>query len=94
MAAGCIPVSTAVGGVEDVLEGGRWGRLVRSREPAAFAAALEDALTAAFEGYDAPEERNDESGRREYARRRYGVVRLVDDHAALYRRLLGEKGLL
>jgi glycosyltransferase involved in cell wall biosynthesis len=93
LAAGCVPVSTAVGGVEDVLEGGRWGRLVRGREPAAFAAALEGALDEARGQTDAPGQDGEESRRRAYARRRYGVSRLVDDHAALYERLLAEKSL-
>jgi glycosyltransferase involved in cell wall biosynthesis len=92
LAAGCVPVSTAVGGVEDVLEGGRWGRLVAGREPAAFAAALEDALGEAASMDDAPAQAK-EAARRAYARGRYGVARLVEDHESLYRRLLSDKKL-
>jgi glycosyltransferase involved in cell wall biosynthesis len=89
LAAGCLPVSTAVGGVEDVLEGGRWGTLVRSRDPADFAAAIEAALD------DAPRMPDYElAARKGYARARFGVKRLVDDHVALYRRLLADRSLV
>jgi glycosyltransferase involved in cell wall biosynthesis len=89
LAAGRTPVATAVGGVEDVLEGGRWGRLVGSRDPADFARALEAALE------DEPAVTGAEvSARKAYARGRYGIDRLVGEHQALYRRLLVEKRLL
>jgi len=83
LAAGCTPVSTAVGGVEDVLEGGRWGKLVRSRRPADFGQALDAALE---EGSLLTE--GEITARKDYARRRFGVFRLIDDHVSLYMTLL------
>jgi glycosyltransferase involved in cell wall biosynthesis len=89
LAAGRAPVATAVGGVEDVLQGGRWGRLVGSRDPADFARALEAALA------DERAVTGDQvSARRAYARDRYGIARLVGEHQALYKRLLERKRLL
>jgi glycosyltransferase involved in cell wall biosynthesis len=86
LAAGRLPVSTAVGGVEDVLEGGRWGRLVRSRNPRDFAMTLDAALSEARALSDA-----EISARKTYARERFGVFRLIQDHVALYRNLLEKK---
>jgi len=86
LAAGRTPVSTAVGGVEDVLEGGRWGELVRSRRPADFGRAIDAALE---EGRVLSEA--EVIARKAYARRRFGVFRLIEDHVALYRSLLEKK---
>jgi glycosyltransferase involved in cell wall biosynthesis len=44
LAAGVPVVSTAVGGVPDVLAGGRWGTLVEPQDPAALAAAIGNIL--------------------------------------------------
>jgi glycosyltransferase involved in cell wall biosynthesis len=88
LAAGCIPVGTAVGGVEDVLEGGRWGKVVYSLSAEDFGAALEAALDEVRSLSD-----SEVSARKAYARSRYGVFRLVADHSALYRSLLAKKGL-
>jgi glycosyltransferase involved in cell wall biosynthesis len=86
MAAGSTPVSTAVGGVEDVLEGGKWGRLVRSRDPREFGLAIDAALS------EAPLlTENEMAARRAYARDRFGVFRLIAEHVALYRDLLEKK---
>jgi glycosyltransferase involved in cell wall biosynthesis len=88
LAAGCIPVGTAVGGVEDVLERGRWGKVVYSRSAEDFGVALEAALD------EAPNLTEREvAARKAYARSRYGVFRLVDDHSALYRGLLAKRAL-
>jgi glycosyltransferase involved in cell wall biosynthesis len=89
LAAGCLPVATAVGGVEDVLEGGRWGTLVRTRSPVDFAGAIEAALDQAPAMTD-----GEIAARKAYARRRYGVGRLVEEHEALYRQLLAQHGSL
>jgi glycosyltransferase involved in cell wall biosynthesis len=86
LAAGCTPVSTAVGGVADVLEGGRWGKLVPSRNPVDFGRALDRALEKAQSLSD-----NEVSARKAYARDRFGISRLIRDHAALYENLLAEK---
>ncbi len=86
LAAGCTPVSTAVGGVSDVLEGGRWGKLVTSRDPAEFGRTLDLAID---EEASVPE--STVVARKEYARARFGVHRLVEEHAALYRKLLEQK---
>ncbi len=86
LAAGCLPVATAVGGVEDVLDGGRWGKLVRTRRPEDFARDLDAALA------EVPHMTADEvAARKAYARGRYGIGRLVEEHEALYRSLLAEK---
>jgi glycosyltransferase involved in cell wall biosynthesis len=86
LAAGCMPVSTAVGGVEDVLEGGRWGKLVRSRSASDFGATLDAALDDERALTD-----EDVAARKAYARDRFGVFRLIRDHVALYRNLLEKK---
>lgn len=83
LAAGCTPVAVDVGGVADVLEEGRLGKLVRRRDPEAVAAALDAALN---ERAGLPDRVQVEW--KASARRRYGVERLVADHVALYNRLL------
>jgi glycosyltransferase involved in cell wall biosynthesis len=86
LAAGRVAVSTAVGGVEDVLERGRWGRLVGSRDPRDFARAIDHALS------DARSLSEFEiTARKAYARQRFGIFRLVQDHVELYRNLLEKK---
>ena len=89
LAAGCLPVATAVGGVEDVLEGGRWGSLVRSRDPSDFGRALDAALDEA-----AVMTRAEASARMAHARQTYGVGRLIEEHETLYRGLLAEKRIV
>jgi glycosyltransferase involved in cell wall biosynthesis len=88
LAAGCSVVCTSVGGVPDVLDGGRWGRLVEGRSPAVFAAALEQALAA---NRSRPAGAADAA--REYVLDKYGIDRLVRDHVNMYEELLRRSGL-
>jgi glycosyltransferase involved in cell wall biosynthesis len=82
MRCGLPVVATDVGGVGEAVEDGRTGRLVPPRDAGALAEAILDVLR--------------EPGRREAmgqaardaARRRFSAERMVDDVAALYRRLL------
>lgn len=78
LAAGVPVVARNVGGVSEVLEGGRWGRLVeRSAGPETWARTLSDAVREP----PAPDLR--EAARRS-VRRRFGVERLVRDMRRLY----------
>jgi len=81
LAAGCIPVATDVGGVADVLDGNKFGRLVANRSPDSFAAALDEVLgdPSRFQAL--------RSMARAHVRERYGVERLISDHVALYNEL-------
>jgi glycosyltransferase involved in cell wall biosynthesis len=85
LAAGRPVVSTAVGGVPDVVENGETGFLVRPGDTHALAERLallaDDPALAARMGAE---------GRRR-SLERYAVARLVDDVDALYRRLLSER---
>lgn len=78
MAAGRATIATEVGGVADVLEGGRLGRLVRPSDPEALAEAVCALL-------DDPARRA-ELGRRgaESAPSRFGIPRLLRDVTDLY----------
>lgn len=80
LAAGVPVVSTAVGGVPDLLRGGEWGRLVSPDDPEALAAAVLVSL-------DEPE---NGSARRDVLAQ-YDISRLAADLAALYRDLLTAK---
>lgn len=80
LAAGVHVVSTAVGGVPDLLRGGEYGRLVPPRDPDALA----DAIVAAL----ADPEQN---SARQAVVAAYDIARLADDLAALYRDLLVSK---
>lgn len=84
LCAGVPVVASAVGGVADVLDGGRCGTLVRGRDPHNFARALAAAL-------DDPEVRSRAKSpeRRDEALRRYGIERLCRDLAELYRDEIG-----
>jgi glycosyltransferase involved in cell wall biosynthesis len=87
LAAGCSVVGLNVGGVADVLEDGKWGRLVSERTPEALAEALSASL--AEHRHRSPET---EAAARRYARAQYGVERLVRDHVHLYEKLLARTG--
>lgn len=82
MAAGVPIVATAVGGVPDVLDGGRAGRLVPYGDPDALAACIRDVVSA-------PERSAAlvEAGRLRV--QNYTWDRVIDDHLALYRELAG-----
>jgi glycosyltransferase involved in cell wall biosynthesis len=80
MTAGTPVVSTAVGGVPDVLRGGARGELVPARDPEQLAGAIERAL--------APEARVRAAGFRQEIEREYGAGRLCRQLEDLYDRLL------
>jgi glycosyltransferase involved in cell wall biosynthesis len=82
LAAGCAVVTTAVGGVSDVVDEGRAGVLVPFGDRRAFADALGELAAS-------PERRRElgEAGRR-HVLKRYSVERLLEDVDALYRSLL------
>lgn len=85
MASGVPGVSTAVGGVGDVIGGPETGRAVPFGDAEALARSIDELLTD-------PAKRR-EMGQRARARvlARYDIGRLVDDIAALYRELLAER---
>lgn len=82
LAAGVPVVSTAVGGVSDLLEGGRYGALVAPGD----ANALAEAMVAALRAPQA-----DHQDIRRAITEAYGIERLAVDLGALYRALLAEK---
>ncbi len=92
LATGTPVVCRGVGGVPELLEGGKWGRLVMESDPVSFADALQEAL-AKPEGSAAITERQSDILRRAEIRRlaaeRFSVARLANDMAALYRAELG-----
>lgn len=79
LAGGCPVVATRVGGLGDLLEGGKLGALV----PSGDAAALADAILAAIE-QPAPED----AAQRTAISACYSIDRSVKELAALYRALL------
>ena len=86
LASGVSVVSTSVGGVPDLLEGGRLGRLTPKGDAGALAAATLAAI-----------DERDDSLRRQWSGavvEAYGIDRLTRDLAALYRELLREQGRL
>jgi glycosyltransferase involved in cell wall biosynthesis len=83
--ASCCPVvTTDVGGLPDLLEGGKLGRLVPSENVDALADAIIDTLC------NPP----DVSHAQAMMHERYGIERLVSDLDSLYRGLLIKKGRL
>ncbi len=83
LAAGVPVVATAVGGVTDLLDGGRLGLIVPPDNVEALAAAIVEALTSPSRWASAEE-------RAGFAER-YGIRRSVERIGALYRRLLQEQ---
>jgi glycosyltransferase involved in cell wall biosynthesis len=88
LAAGCSIVAVSVGGVPDLLEEGRWGRLVSVRSPKAVAGALRSAL-----GEHRGRSPETVTAGQRHAQEKYGVERLVRDHVSLYEGLLARAGL-
>lgn len=85
MAADVPVVARAVGGVAEVLDSGRLGRLVWDAEPASMADALQEILE------EGPEPTSVESAR-SYALDHFCVERLLHDVKALYLEELGGRG--
>jgi glycosyltransferase involved in cell wall biosynthesis len=83
MASGTPVVSTAVGGVPDVLRGGARGELAPTKDPAALAAAIERALR--------PEARQRAASFRGEIHEQYGAGRLCRQLEALYDGLLADR---
>jgi glycosyltransferase involved in cell wall biosynthesis len=81
LAAGCPVVATNVGGVADLLDGGRLGALV----PSGDADALAEAILACLKT------RPDMKAAQETMLKRYGIERLAQDMDSLYRGLLAKK---
>ncbi|MGQ9909758.1 MAG: glycosyltransferase family 4 protein [Candidatus Flexifilum sp.] len=82
LAAGCPVVTTAVGGLRDLLENGAFGTLVPAGDAAALSAAIE-AVIAQPDVHRATAQRA-----RAIMLERYGIDRLVQDLDELYRALL------
>lgn len=85
MAAGAPVVSTAVGGVPDLIDDGQTGLLVPPGDAPALAQALDRLLR------DPELARRMAAAARPAALARFSIDRLADDLAALYRTLLREK---
>jgi glycosyltransferase involved in cell wall biosynthesis len=82
LAAGRPVVATAVGGTPDLLEGGRFGKLVPVKSPAATAAAIQWALDSPTEAHLMA------STGQSVVLAKYSVARLLEDMSSLYRELL------
>lgn len=82
LAAGCPVVSTSVGGVPDLLNGGKLGKLVPPDDAEALAQATLDTLATPPNMQVARDTMLD----------RYGIDRLIKDLDGLYRGLLAKKG--
>jgi glycosyltransferase involved in cell wall biosynthesis len=81
LAACCPVVATAVGGVPDLLDQGKLGRLVKDQTPEALAKGILDTLASPPDGQEAQALMVD----------RYGIERLVKDLDGLYRGILAKK---
>lgn len=81
LAACCPVVATAVGGVPDLLDQGKLGRLVAEQTPEALAKGILDTLASPPDGQEAQDLMVD----------RYGIERLVKDLDGLYRGILAKK---
>ncbi len=81
LAAGCPVVATAVGGVPDLLDHGKLGKLVNDQTPDSLATAIVKTLAAPPDGAEAQALMVD----------RYGIERLVKDLSGLYRGILAKK---
>ena len=81
LVAGCPVVATAVGGIPDLLDGGKLGRLVPSGDASALGLAILDTISQDYDPIPA----------RTAMQARYGLDRLVDDLDSLYRGLISSK---
>lgn len=81
LAGGCPVVATAVGGLPDLLDHGKLGRLVDEQTPEALSKAILDTLASPPDGREAQALMVD----------RYGIERLVKDLDGLYRGILAKK---
>ncbi len=81
LSAGCPVVATAVGGLPDLLDHGKLGRLVNDQEPASLAKAIVEVVAKPPDGIEAQALMVD----------RYGIDRLVKDLDGLYRGILAKK---
>lgn len=81
IAAGCPVVATSVGGLPDLLEGGKLGRLVPPDDAPALAEAIIDAI------HNPPQMAKLQA----MMLNRYGIERLIDDLDSLYHGLLAKK---
>ncbi len=81
LAGGCPVVATAVGGLPDLLDHGKLGRLVNDQSPEALSKALVETLASPPDGREAQALMVD----------RYGIERLVKDLDGLYRGILAKK---
>jgi len=84
MAAGVPVVSTAVGGVPDLLQGGDLGILVASGDELALAEAI-------ISGLKQPDHRRIKRAKA-HALNQFGAERVIDDLRHLYRELLSNRG--
>ena len=87
MAAGCPVVATCVGGLPDLIDNHKTGRLVPSRDSKALASAALDLL----ESPDAARELGRNA--QEFVRQRFTVRRLLGDMDHFYNQLLAEKAV-
>ncbi|MBN1562315.1 MAG: glycosyltransferase family 4 protein [Anaerolineae bacterium] len=95
LAAGVAVVSTAVGGVPDLLRNGDYGRLVPPHDPGALADAIIDAATnatgATLTGGATESDKNVQTATQQAVIAAYDISRLASDLAALYQKLLAAK---
>jgi glycosyltransferase involved in cell wall biosynthesis len=91
LAAGVAVVSTAVGGVPDLLRGGEFGHLVPPNDPDALAEAVTDAVRATLTGGSRDHAATGQSAIQRAIISAYDVSRLASDLAALYKNLLISK---
>lgn len=87
MASGCPVVATEVGGMTSLIEDGRTGILVESRNRSALAKSMLKLLAGPDCGYEMARQAQKE------VLSRFTVQRLIDETQDLYWRLLSDKGL-
>ena len=87
MAAGCPVVATRVGGLPDLIEDHKTGRLVPPRDAAALASAVLDLL------HSPQIARELGKNAQAFVRQRFTVQRLLSDIDDLYTQLLAEKAI-